>query len=267
MERKIRINRNLIKIKICIYAVFIAAWLIFVFLTGVFTVVYHLFIILPLALIIKKNISKIRRYDEFSMSEDSGFRIDSVAGELTRTIFAPVIAGLLFVITPVVTIHLPGVISFLPFQYNFSKMYMEEICGAGTELMPEKLPDKILGYDLHYFPGLLQAPSELTLDLKTDNANIEEIEKKAEKLAIGKLDLESFNEDHENQQVLDFIDSYFGPDKNIYPDYVVPKSTGKAGGKKGKGTIYIISANGDWNHRHTESITINYDTCTVSYTY
>ena len=33
----------------------------------------------------------------------------------------------------------------------------------------------------------------------------------------------------------------------------------------GRGTIYIISSNGNWNHQHTKSITINFDTNTVTY--
>ena len=35
--------------------------------------------------------------------------------------------------------------------------------------------------------------------------------------------------------------------------------------ENGRGTIYIISSNGDWNHQHTKSITINFDTNTVTY--
>ena len=105
----------------------------------------------------------------------------------------------------------------------------------------------------------------LTLDIATNDKGIAEIKNEAEKLAVASFDLEKYKLDNENEEVKAFKEWYFKPNANGYTNDTLRPRTGSAGKDDGHGTIYIISSNGDWNHPHTESITINFDTNTVTY--
>ena len=108
----------------------------------------------------------------------------------------------------------------------------------------------------------MQADSFLIFDIVTNNKGIAEIKKEAEKLAVTELDLEQYKLDNENEQVKAFKQSYFNSEK-----YYFSPITGSAGNQDGQGTIYVISSNGNWNHPHSECITINFDTNTVTYSF
>ena len=77
--------------------------------------------------------------------------------------------------------------------------------------------------------------------------------------------LPKYNVDNENEEVKAFKEWYFKPDDHGYTNDTIRPRTGTAGKENGRGTIYIISSNGDWNHQHTKSITINFDMNTVTY--
>lgn len=139
-------------------------------------------------------------------------------------------------------------------------------------MLPDKLPSDVSDYYYFYFPGFMQADSRLELSFTTNRDELGKIEKSAEEQATGVLDLEKYrNYNIYNQsgdeQTEEFKKSYFKPDEDGYTaDYFAPR-TGRAGEKEGAGKMYIISSNGNWNHPHTSCITVNYNTCTVSFTY
>ena len=265
MEHTVAVNKKVITIRICIYAVCIVSWFIVVLLTGLHTGFHTFFITAFLAFMIFRNIRKIRKYNDCITSEDSAVKIRPVFDEIIFTIFAPVIAGLIIMLSTVLTLQIPSINSYAPSQYKFSNLYIEKVGGTKTDLLPVKLPEKLTYYNLRYFPGFAQASTILTLDLTTDDKGIAEIQSEAEKLAVASFDLEKYNVDNENEEVKAFKEWYFKPDDHGYTNDTIRPKTGAAGKENGRGTIYIISSNGDWNHQHTKSITINFDTNTVTY--
>ena len=265
MEHTIAVNKKLIKVRIGIYAAVLAAWFLTILLAGL-SIGFHTFFIAGLfALFIYKNIRKIRKYNNYCESENSEIKVRPVSDEVVFTVFAPVVAGAIVILSAFLSLQLPAVNSFVPFQYNASKIYIEKAGGSNISFLPEKLPAKIKYYNLKYFPGFMQASPQLTFDITTDDNGIAKIQNEAEKLAVASLDLEKYKLDNENEEVKAFKESYFKPDSNGYTNDTLWPRTGSAGKDDGHGTIYIISSNGDWNHQHTESITINFDTNTVTY--
>ena len=265
MEHTVAVNKKVITIRICIYAVCIVSWFIVVLLTGLHTGFHTFFITAFLAFMIFRNIRKIRKYNSCITSEDSAVKIRPVSDEVIFTVLTPLAAVFIFFFTIIFTLQIPTINSFSPSQYKFSKLYIEKAGGTKTDLLPVKLPEKLTYYNLRYFPGFAQASTILTLDLTTDDKGIAEIQSEAEKLAVASFDLEKYNVDNENEEVKAFKEWYFKPDDHGYTNDTIRPRTGAAGKEDGRGTIYIISSNGDWNHQHTKSITINFDTNTVTF--
>ena len=265
MEHTVAVNKKVITIRICIYAVCIAAWFLIVLLAGLHIGAYTFFITAFFSFRIFRNIRRIRKYNDCITSEESAFKIRTVSDEVIFTVLTPLAAGLVFFFSTFLSLTIPSINSFSPFQYKFSTQYIDKASGASTGLLPEKLPDKITYYNLRFFPGFMQASTILTLDITTDDKGIAEIKNEAEKLAVGSFDLEKYKSDNENKEVKAFKEWYFKPDDHGYTNDTIRPRTGTAGKEDGRGTIYIISSNGDWNHQHTKSITINFDTNTVTY--
>ena len=267
MEHTIAVNKKIIKVRIGIYAAVLAAWILIVILAGISSSFYILFITGFLTFFIIKNIKKIWKYNDYGKSEDSAFKIRPVPEEIFFTFLAPVFIGFVIMIAVVLSLQLPELNSSIPLQYKFSKTYIEKICGSNTDFLPEKLPEGIKYYNLKYFPGCMQASPILTVDITTDDNSIAEIKKEVEKLSVASFDLEQYIIDNENEEVKAFKNSYFKPDDQGYTNDTIIPRTGAAGKDDGHGTIYVISSNGDWNHPHSECITINFDTNTVTYSF
>ncbi len=265
MEHTIAVNKKIIKVRIGIYAAVLAAWLLMALLAGLSIGFHTFFITAFLAFRIYRNIRKMRKYNDYFTSEDSKIKIRPVSDEIVFTVFAPVVAGFMIMFSTVLTLQIPSINSFIPLQYKFSTLYIEKAGGSNIDFLPEKLPEKITYYKLWYFPGFAQASTMLTLDIATNDKGVAEIKNEAEKLAVASFDLEKYKLDNENEEVKAFKEWYFKPDTNGYTNDTLWPRTGSAGKDDGYGTIYIISSNGDWNHQHTESITINFDTNTVTY--
>lgn len=258
MERQDIIKKRIVQVRTVIYALIIILSFLVILLFGIYSVVRIGFIAVFFAVNIFKGVKTIRNS---SYSE-------SIFKEILNAVKVPLIAGLVMMFTFYPMSSIDGK---LPFQYSFSKMYTNKYNGYSNQLLPEKIPGDISDYHFSYFPGFMQADSMLEVSFSTSADELGKIEKSAEERAVGVLDLEKYRhynimEQSGDEEVTAFKKSYFKADENGYTaDHFAPR-TGLAGENDGAGKMYIIESNGNWNHPHTVCITVNYETCTVSYT-
>lgn len=260
MDRQDIIIQRIIKTRIAVYAVILILWLLMILLFGFFSVIRTGFITVFFGFCIFKSIKSINNY---SYS-------DSITREILYSLIAPLAAGIVILFT---FYPAPSIEGKFPFQYSFSKMYTQRYCAASKDLLPGYLPSDVSDYYFSYFSGFMQADPMLELSFKVSREQLERIEKSAEYRSAGVLDLDAYrNYDIQRQsgdyEVTEFKEAYFKSGGYGYTEnyYFAPR-TGQAGSKKGSGKLYILESNGSSNHPHTSCITVNYDTCTVSYTY
>ena len=143
MEHTVAVNKKVITIRICIYAVCIVSWFIVVLLTGLHTGFHIFFITAFFAFRIYRNIRRIRKYNDCITSEESAVKIRPVSDEVIFTVLTPLAAVFIFFFTIIFTLQIPTINSFSPSQYKFSKLYIEKAGGTKTDLLPDKLPETL----------------------------------------------------------------------------------------------------------------------------
>lgn len=159
-----------------------------------------------------------------------------------------------------VSSEMPVINSTHAFQYSYAKKIYEKNY-SDEHWLPYSIPDNISEYSFHASPVVLQAGRTTELYFVTDPAGIAEAEAEASARAVGRLDLASYKEDHNNSEVREFEKKYFSSD-----DKHLELSTGKAGACS-SGVIYIFSSNGDRNHSYASCAVICRETGMVSYVF
>ncbi len=240
-------------IRILVLSVLLAAMLIVMFIFGFFPKLGTIFVILLFAKEISKSIKRIKT-DYYSENKKKNY----------KTVVLPVVGAVVLFLSSVFPYSSIG---FFSFQYNIIKKYASYYNDTIDEYFPDTLPGKTFLCLSNYFPGVLQANSFMHVDFSTDEEGIREIKKYAEDRAFWVLDLQKYVQDKSNDQVKDYIKSNFNLEYQNDVPYYYSMYTGKPGTKDGNGHIYILYANGSWNHPHTLCITVNDDTNTVSFSY